>query len=166
MDQQLTKIRLAWLVLLRILIGWHFLYEGLIKVLNPSWSAKAYLLDSNGLFAGMFKNIASNPGLLDAVNFLNEWGLVLTGLGLILGVFTRLSSIGGMLLLLLYTFSHPSLLNVTYTMPMEGSYFLIDKNIIELAALGLLFVFPTGRIIGIDRFLIKCLPGDFNKFII
>jgi thiosulfate dehydrogenase [quinone] large subunit len=100
------------------------------------------------------------------VDFLNEWALVVIGAGLVLGFFTRLSCIGGILLLLLYTISHPPLINAEYMMPNEGSYFLIDKNIIELAGLGVLFVFPTARIIGIDRFLIKVLPESFQKFII
>jgi thiosulfate dehydrogenase [quinone] large subunit len=51
-------------------------------------------------------------------------------------------------------------------MPFEGSYFWIDKNVIELAALGVLYVFPSARVIGIDRFLIRVLPVGFRKFVI
>jgi thiosulfate dehydrogenase [quinone] large subunit len=114
----------------------------------------------------MFLKIAGNAGLMNYIDFLNEWALVLIGLGLLLGCFARLSSIGGILLLLLYTFSHPALIGVEYMMPFEGSYFLIDKNLIELAALGVLFVFPTARVIGIDRFLDRALPISFRKFLI
>lgn len=165
MENKLSKVQLSWLVVLRIFIGWHFLYEGMVKVLNPNWTATAYLMDSQGMFRSMFNNMASNAGLMKYVDFLNEWGLVLVGLGLILGCFARLSCIGGILLLLLYTFSHPALIGAEYMMPNEGSYFLIDKNIIELAALGVLFVFPTARVIGIDRFLDRVLPVSFRKFI-
>ena len=35
------------LVLLRILIGWHFLYEGVIKAYNPSWTSRGYLLSAS-----------------------------------------------------------------------------------------------------------------------
>ena len=38
------------LVTLRFLIGWHFLYEGISKLLNPYWSSAAYLLDSKWIF--------------------------------------------------------------------------------------------------------------------
>jgi thiosulfate dehydrogenase [quinone] large subunit len=51
-------------------------------------------------------------------------------------------------------------------MAFEGSYFLVDKNLIELAALGVLFVFPAARVIGMDHFLVKVLPVGFRKFII
>jgi thiosulfate dehydrogenase (quinone) large subunit len=166
MENKLTKGQLSWLVVLRIFIGWHFLYEGLIKVLNPNWTAMTYLIDSKGWFGQMFINMAGNPGLMKCVDFLNEWALVVIGLGLLLGCFSRLSCIGGILLLLLYTMSHPALIGIQYKMPFEGSYFMIDKNLIELAALGVLFVFPTARVIGFDRFLIKVLPSGFNKFMI
>lgn len=166
MENNFTKAQITWLVVLRIFIGWHFMYEGIVKMLNPSWTAKVYLLDSKGIFGQMFINIAGNPGLMKFVDFLNEWALLLIGLGLILGCLSRLSSIGGILLLVLYTMSHPALLGVQYKMPFEGSYFLIDKNLVELAGLGILFVFPSARIIGLDRLLIRVLPSGFQKFII
>jgi thiosulfate dehydrogenase [quinone] large subunit len=104
MENKLSKAQLSWLVVLRIFVGWHFLYEGMVKVLNPNWTSAAYLIDSQGIFRSMFNNMAANAGLMKYVDFLNEWGLVLIGLGLILGCFARLSCIGGILLLLLYTF--------------------------------------------------------------
>lgn len=166
MEDKLTKGQISWLVVLRIFIGWHFLYEGMVKVLNPNWTATAYLMDSKGMFSSVFNNMAGNAGLMNYVDFFNEWALVLIGAGLLLGCFTRLSCIGGIFLLLLYTLSHPALIGAEYMMPFEGSYFLIDKNLIELTALGVLFVFPTARLIGIDRFLSGILPDSFRKFII
>jgi thiosulfate dehydrogenase (quinone) large subunit len=166
MENNLSKGQLTWLVILRIFIGWHFLYEGLVKVLNPNWTASAYLIDSKGWFSNMFVNMAGNPGLMRFIDFLNEWALVVIGLGLLLGFFSRFSCIGGILLLLLYTMSHPALIGVEYKLPFEGSYFLIDKNLVELAALGVLFVFPSARVIGFDRFLCKVLPAGFRKFLI
>lgn len=166
MENNYSKAQLTFLVILRIFIGWHFLYEGMVKVLNPNWSAAAYLMDSKGMFSQFFINMSSNAGLMKVVDFMNEWALVAVGLALIVGCFARLASIGGILLLLLYTFSHPALIGVKYMMPMEGNYFLIDKNLVELAALTVLFVFPTARIIGIDLLLVKILPASFRKFII
>jgi len=166
MENRISKCQLSWLVVLRIFVGWHFLYEGMVKVLNPNWTATTYLLDSKGWFGPMFIRMAGNDGLMKYIDFMNEWALVLIGFGLLLGCFARLSCIGGILLLILYTLSHPALIGVEYKMPFEGSYLLIDKNIIELAALGVLFVLPTAREIGLDRFFIKVLPSGFQKFII
>jgi len=150
-----TKGQLSVLVLLRIAIGWHFLFEGASKLLSPSWTSKAYLLDSRGIFSGFFEWIASNDSALLISDAMNAWGLALIGLGLVIGLFTRISILAGILLLFLYYLSHPACLGFEYIFPMEGNYFIINKNILELLALVVLFFFPTGHIIGIDRFLRK-----------
>ena len=95
------------LTILRAAIGWHFLYEGLTKLFNPAWSAAGYLESATGPLAGLYQALAGNETLLMLVNVLNTWGLVLIGLGLFLGLFTRLSQLAGIALLLLYYLSHP-----------------------------------------------------------
>lgn len=144
------------LVVLRLAIGWHFLYEGIVKLLNPNWSSAGYLMDSEGLLAGFFQSLAANPAVMEVVDFLNMWGLTLIGLGLILGFLTQIATIAGIILLLFYYLSHPPLIGVTYAIPTEGNYLLINKTLIELLTLWALYYFPTGKIIGIDRFF-------FNK---
>ena len=146
--------RLA-LVVLRVAIGWHFLYEGLTKAMNPDWSSLGYLMDSKGLFQGMFHSLAANPALLNAMDFLNVWGLILIGAGLILGLFTRVAVIAGMALLGFYYLSHPAIIDANYAIPSEGSYLWINKNLIELFALWVLLLFPTWKEIGLERFLMK-----------
>jgi thiosulfate dehydrogenase [quinone] large subunit len=81
------------------------------------------------------------------------WGLILVGLGLILGVFTRVSAIGGMVLLGFYYLSHPPFLNLEYVLPSEGSYLIVNKTLIEMISLWVLWLFPTGRIMGVDRII-------------
>jgi thiosulfate dehydrogenase [quinone] large subunit len=141
------------LVILRVAVGWHFLYEGITKLLNPNWSSMGYLMDSGGLFEGMFRSMAGNPDLVNVVDFLNVWGLVLIGAGLIVGLFTRVASIAGIVLLAFYYLSHPPILGVTYAIPSEGSYLWINKNLIELITLWVILLFPTWRTIGLDRFI-------------
>jgi len=159
-----TKAQLSWLVVLRLFIGWHFLYEGMVKVLNPHWTSLPYLLDSKGLFSSFFVGLTNNSMLVTTINTVNEWTLVLIGLALVLGCFSRLASIGGMLLLLMYTLSHPSFLGANYMMPFEGSYLWIDKNLVELAALAVTFCFPSSQRIGIDRWLVRTLPAFFRNY--
>jgi thiosulfate dehydrogenase [quinone] large subunit len=147
--------QLTLLVVLRILIGWHFLYEGLSKLVNPDWSSVAFLLDSKGFLSSFFHSLASNPEVLRIVDFLNMWGLILIGLGLILGLFSRISVIAGIVLLGMYYLSHPPFVGYAFSVPSEGSYLWINKNLIEMAALAVLLVFPTWKHIGIDRFIFK-----------
>ena len=146
----------GWLLgILRMLIGWHLLYEGVVKLWNSGWSAGGYLMDSQGPFAEIFYALATNPDTLDIIDFLNVWGLILVGLGLIFGLFTRLALIGGIVLLSLYYLSHPPLIGVKYALPSEGSYLFVNKNLIEIAAMAVLLAFPTGRMLGLDRFIWK-----------
>ncbi len=155
-DTDYSKWQFWSLVILRVAIGWHFLYEGIVKLLNPNWSSLGYLMDSKGLFEGVFQSIAGNPALLNVMDFMNMWGLILIGAGLIVGLFSRIASIGGIVLLAFYYLSHPAIIGVNFAMPTEGSYLWVNKNLIELLTLWVILLFPTSKIIGMDRFL-------FNK---
>jgi len=148
-----TKLQSFALVILRITIGWHFLYEGGVKILNPHWTAKSYLLDSGGFLKGFFELIAGNQTLLSVSDSANAWGLALIGLSLLLGIFTRYSSIAGIVLLLLYYLSHPAFPGIEYVFPSDGSYFIINKTLVELFALLVVFAFPTSRIFGLQRLI-------------
>jgi len=141
------------LVILRIAIGWHFLYEGGVKILNPHWTAKSYLLDSGGFMKGFFESIAGNPTLLSISDATNAWGLTLIGLSLIIGLFTRVSSAAGIILLLLYYMSHPAFPGIEYLFPSDGSYFIVNKTLVELFALLVIYVFPTSHIFGLQRLI-------------
>lgn len=148
-----SDFQLFWLVALRVAIGWHFLYEGVAKLANPNWSGVGYLLDSEGFLKEFYVNLASNPALLSTIDFLNIWGLIAIGLGLILGAFSRISVIAGIALLTLYYFSHPPFIGLKYSLPMDGSYLIVNKILIEIIALAVLCVFPTGNKIGLDRLI-------------
>jgi len=150
-----SNLQTFFLVALRMLLGWYFLYEGLIKIANPDWSSFGYLMDSQGICRNFFQSMAANANVLATVDFLNKWGLAFIGLGLIAGLFTRLALFFGLLLLTLYYCSHPPLASVTYLMPQEGSYLWVNKTLIEILVMAVLMVFPTGHIVGIDRLLEK-----------
>jgi thiosulfate dehydrogenase (quinone) large subunit len=141
------------LILLRISIGWHFLYEGGVKILNPHWTAKSYVLDSGGFLKGFFTSIAENQTLLSISDSANAWGLAFIGLSLILGIFTRFSSLAAILLLLLYYLSHPAFPGIEYLFPSDGSYFIINKTLVELFALLVVYMFPTSNIFGLQRLI-------------
>lgn len=148
-----TKLQSYALVILRITIGWHFLYEGGVKILNPHWTAKSYLLDSGGFMKGFFEFIAGNQTLLLISDFANAWGLALIGLSLIVGLFTRFSSLAAMFLLLLYYLSHPAFPGIEYLFPSDGSYFIINKTLVELFALFVIYAFPTSHVFGLRRLI-------------
>ena len=143
------------LTFLRVLIGWHFLYEGLVKLYTPGWTAKSYLSGALGPVGPIFRNMATHEKILEIVNFLNEWGLVLIGLCLFLGLLSKPAKISGILLLMLYYLAYPPFASLGVSAHVEGSYWIVNKNLIEIAALLVLYLFPSSGITGIDRYLFK-----------
>jgi uncharacterized membrane protein YphA (DoxX/SURF4 family) len=137
-----------FITILRIALGWHFLYEGMSKLMVSGWSSYSYLTNTTGFASGFYHTLASNPGVVRMVDFLNIWGLIGIGLALFLGILVRYASLAGVLLLLLYYFAYPpfgsSLVRVT-----DGQFLFVDRNLIEALTL-LILVFINEKGYGID----------------
>ncbi|MCE5306346.1 MAG: DoxX family protein [Acidobacteriales bacterium] len=141
----MTKEKWA-IAVLRIVIGWHFLYEGYIKLMTPGWTATGYLKSATGPLSGFFYNLASNDSLTRIIDALNIWGLVLVGLGLMFGVLVRTAAGGGMALLALYYLAQPPLFSPSAGAMTEGAYLLVNKNLVELCALLVVAFLPASEI--------------------
>lgn len=137
------------LVALRVLIGWHFLYEGYVKLSVKAWSAGPYLAQAQGPLAGWFHAMAQNQAALHMVNLMNAYGLTVVGACLILGLATPIACVGAIMLLGLYYLASPPWIAVLPRVT-EGNYLVVDKNLVELAAVAALLAFNTGRIAGLD----------------
>src|SRR3989344_8785239 len=138
----MSKSSRVFLLLSRLALGWLFLYAGFTKLINPDWSAAGYLMNAK-TFAGFYQWLAS-PSLLPITNFLNEWGLTLIGLALILGIFVRLSSVLGALMMILYYFP-------VLEFPRLEHAYLVDEHIIYALILLLLAALKAGRYWGLDE---------------
>lgn len=141
------------ITLLRILVGWHFLYEGIVKVYNPEWTSFGYLATAQGPFRPIFQAMASEA-LLPWVDTLNWGALVFVGITLILGIFEKAGALVGAGLLLLYYLAHPSWPGMAQ-INTEGSYWIVNKNLIEAVVCLVLFYCPTGAVFGLSRFFSK-----------
>jgi thiosulfate dehydrogenase [quinone] large subunit len=144
----LSRSQLTSLVVLRLLVGWHFLYEGVTKLFNPYWTAKSYLLTSEGALQPFFVWLAEEP-MLGVVNVANMVLLVGVGMALMLGVLTRIAAVGGIVLLLMFYLAHPPLHGMSIG-PGTGNFWIVNYNLIEIAALLLVYHFPTSRHFGLD----------------
>jgi thiosulfate dehydrogenase [quinone] large subunit len=136
------------LVVLRVLIGWHFLYEGIIKMYNPSWTAKGYLLSAE-FFRPFFVWLAGES-MISIVDTMNIVGLVAVGVSLMLGLRIKWGCIGGIALLAMYYLAHPPF-GAIQQGPAEGSYWIVNKNLIEIAALYVLYIFPTAAAFSLEK---------------
>ena len=150
-DGKFSRSPMIAITVLRVLVGWHFLYEGIAKLTAPTWSAAGYLKQARGPFTGVFKWLASEPNLLAVADLITMWGLTIVGVLLILGLFTRLASLGGMGFLLMFYFATPPFVGYFYSLPTEGSYLIVNKNLVELCALVVILVTGSGRFAGLDR---------------
>jgi thiosulfate dehydrogenase (quinone) large subunit len=156
---RLSAAEQSALIVLRTLIGWHFLYEGYFKLLQPAWSragvplepfsASGYLRSANGPLASIFQAFADSAWL-PSLDVAVAAALLMAGLFLILGLLTQTGcAVAFTLLAIFYLSSIP--LSGAPEPRTEGTYLIVNKNLIEAAAVLVLFVFRTGRLAGLDR---------------
>lgn len=129
------------LFLLRVSLGWYMFYAGITKVLDPNWSAEGYLRGAK-LLPELYNWFASAK-MLPFINMINEWGLVLLGVSLILGAFIKYSAPLGALLMTLYYLPlgiiHP-----------DAHSMIVDDHIIFILVLLYLASVKAGRVFGLD----------------
>ncbi len=152
-NQTLSRSAMIAITTMRVFVGWHFLYEGIAKLTSPAWSAAGYLKQARGPFAGLFKSLASQPNLLANADLITMWGLALVGALLMLGLFTRLASLAAIGFILLFYLCNPPFVGYFYSIPSEGSYLIVNKNLVELSALVVILVTGSGRFAGLDRII-------------
>ena len=149
------------LITLRTVIGWHFLYEAYYKIWSPAWSpagtplarwtSAGYLKGASGPLAGLFQKMV-NSGWTPWIDRSVKIGLLLIGLSLILGLFTRIGALGALFFLSLFYLLYVPLTGVPQP-GNEGTYLIVNKTLIEAAAVGVLLAFDTGAIAGLDLLL-------------
>lgn len=138
----MTRSQKTAVVLLRIALGSLFLYAGIAKLVNPEWTSAGYLASAQTL-SGFYSWLALPQNIL-WVDMLNEWGLFLVGLSLILGMGTRIATIAGSLIMALYYIP-------TLNFPYAGEHaYIVDEHIIYIAVFGLLFTYNAGMYGGLD----------------
>ena len=143
-----SGIRQLPLALLRAAIGWHFLYEGVVKLQMGNWSAAGYLESAVGPAAEFYHWLGANEALMPWVNLTNIWGLILVGACLMLGLFTRFACLCGMALLALYYMAYPPFFGPAVG-PVEGHYLFINKTLVEFLARVVVVAYPA-RLFGLD----------------
>ena len=154
------------LIVLRTAIGWHFLYEAFYKIWSPAWSpagaplprwtSAGYLRGASGPLGGLFHRLI-DAGWTPWIDRSVKIGLLLIGLSLILGLFTRIGAVAALAFLSLFYLLYLPLTGVPHPNN-EGTYLVVNKTLIEAAAVFVLLVFDTGRIAGLDLLLRRRKP--------
>ena len=153
-----SRLQQATLVVLRTLVGWHFLYEGYTKLLFPAWgqngapvppwSSAAYLKAATGPLAFSFHWMGNAPWI-GSLDLLVAVALTAVGVSLMLGYFTQTGC--AVALALLTMFYLAAIPTGRLDARAEGTYLLVNKTLIEAGAVAVLFACRTGSMAGFDR---------------
>ena len=164
-----------FLVLLRLVIGWHFFIEGLHKIhshqigqtaTNTPWTSEGFFRAGYGPLAPLAKQLLSldveSPeeprhglGLVPTLDKVTMWSLAICGGLLLLGFLSRPTCFLLALFLLSVTLIAPAVPGTPTPPGSTGHYLYINLYTIEMSALLALAFLPTGRWFGVDALLVR-----------
>jgi len=142
-----VDVILPFAVLLRVAMGWIFVWSGFDKLLGD-WTSAGFLVNAtSGPLKGWFVDLGSNSAAVDVIDGLVISGQILIGIALILGIMTRFTLFwAGAMMFMFYIAQFP---------PANNPF--LDEHIVYIGVFLLLGALGAGRILGLDA-LIEKLP--------
>jgi len=134
-------------LLLRLTMGWIFVWSGFDKLLGDFSSAGFLANGTQGPLGDWFQGLAQNQAALDVIDPLVVWGQILIGLALVFGVGTRFALLwAGAMSFMFYIAQFP---------PANNPF--MDEHLVYILLFVLLGALGAGRILGLDA-IIERLP--------
>ncbi len=157
-----TKMAWFWLVV-RIYVGWEWLYAGYEKVINPAWVGSGAGTAMGGFIKGaLSKTTGAHPDVsgwyasflqnavlphLSAWSYAIAFGELLVGIALILGVLTGIAAFFGLFM------------NLNYLLAGTVS----TNPILFILGIGIVLAWKVAGYIGGDKFLLPILGVPWQK---
>jgi len=137
-----TNLDRGVIFVLRILMGWTFLYAGIWQIRDHYDTAG--FLNHVVTFHDFFALFAA-PAILPYTDFLVKWGHLLIGLSLIFGLMVRVSGPFAILLMITYYFAHMEF-------PYVENHFnyIVDYHLVYATVLVYLIAHRAGHVWGLD----------------
>jgi thiosulfate dehydrogenase [quinone] large subunit len=132
------------IIILRLVVGWFFLYEGILTIMDQDWSLGPFIKNSK-VFTEFYA-ILLEPSILPYISYVAKGFFIIVGLCLMLGIFVRTASFIGILLMFLFYFP---LLDFPYVRDQSGSYYLVNQHLLIIAVLIFLFAVRAGEYFGL-----------------
>jgi thiosulfate dehydrogenase (quinone) large subunit len=127
---------------LRILIGWTFIYAGASQIWT-NFDTAGFL--NHVVTFHYFFSFFAQPAMLPYTDFLVKWGHLLIGLSLISGFLVRASGPFGVLLMITYYFAH-----MKFPYIEENVNFLVDYHLVYATVIVYLIAHRAGHVWGLD----------------
>jgi thiosulfate dehydrogenase (quinone) large subunit len=137
-----------FLVALRLLLAWVFLYAASHQVFDPQFSIVGFM-NSTKTFHGLFV-LFTGESIAPVVSFLVAYGHLAIGLSLLFGCLVRISAICGAVILFLYWMAHMDFPYIS-----DVNSFLVDFHIVYIVVLLYLAYRGAGQFFGLDAALAR-----------
>jgi thiosulfate dehydrogenase [quinone] large subunit len=154
--ERVTKARERGLLVLRLVVGWVFLFAGLEKVFQLGgggpFDASGFLkFGTAGTWPGVAEGVVANPtqsfwvGLaadptvMTVINFVVPFGQIAIGAALILGLFTRFASLMGVVMMVGFGIA-----------AWDFGHGIVNQHVVYAILSGILGYTAAGEIYGLD----------------
>ncbi|MGP0088845.1 MAG: DoxX family membrane protein [Xanthobacteraceae bacterium] len=131
------------IVYFRLAMAWTFLYAASHQVFDPHFSVAGFLSHTK-TFHHVYAVFAT-PALAPSISFLVAYGHLLIGLSLLFGLMVRVSSIFGILLMLVYWTAH-----MDWPYIEDTNNFILDYHLVYAGVLVFLIGKHAGHVFGLD----------------
>lgn len=143
-----------WIVFLRLLAGWWFLHAGWNKYATPGEFSAGWFLERTGTVVSPILTAFAGGGTEAFVNSIVPVGELLIGLGLILGLLTRLASVFGAFMMFFFYFGNEAW--------RRG---FVNGDLLGLVLFLTIVVFGAGRVWGVDQYIERTALVQSNPWL-
>ena len=137
------QVVVGFTLLMRLLMGWIFLWAGLDKAVNGFTAEGFRLHATSGPLQGWFMDLGADASALSVIDPLVTYGQIAMGAALVLGAATRLTLVFAAAMMFLFYLAQ---------FPPEYDP-LVDYYLVYIAVYLMLGALGAGRILGVDRYV-------------
>lgn len=143
-----ATLQKSLLLYFRLTMAWTFLYAASHQVFDPKWSVVGFLSRTK-TFHSLFA-VFTTPVMAPITTFLVEYGHLLIGLSLLVGLMVRVSAAFGILLMVIYWMAH-----MDWPFISDTNNFIIDSHLVYAGVLVYLIAMRAGHVWGLDAWAEK-----------
>jgi len=132
----------ALILYFRLVMAWTFLYAASHQIFVPGWTIVGFL-NNTKTFHDLFA-IFTTPTMAPITTYLVEYGHLLIGLSLLIGLMVRVSAAFGVLLMITYWLAH-----MDWPFIENTNNFVVDYHLVYAGVLVMLIVTRAGHVFGL-----------------